>query len=337
MKIAVVGGSYDPVTLGHVYLIEQACKIADEVHALIGPNPFKNYTFTLTERREMLSLAISHTKAKVQILAVPTTVQYCQDLAARRGLSVEEITVVRGVRDERDLTYERNIERCMRGKEPRLNFFYVFSPDALVNVRSSVIKDLCIQKGHQAAAKLVPPCVLPYLSRILKQEHAEPVECFSAKDGVVEDFDDPGSQFIVFGKMKNSFSQAVACGFFKYAEEVDEHQVRGMLDHCPMDLVVSKKFRLMEVETAKLRPTGRQYLPCSQSLGPIIVDANEVLSKHPVYTVPGPVIIIDGKHRWIEAMERGDEKILAWVGDKAAPLLYSHGGDLQVGRSLCLT
>ena len=325
MKIAITAGSYDPVSLGHVYVIEQACKLADEVHALIGPNPAKTYTFTLTERADMLALSIAHTRAVVQILDVPTVVQYAQQLIVSRGLGYEDIAIVRGVRDAKDLIYEQAIERCMRSHDRNLNFYYVFPPDKLRNIRSSGIKDVCAAKGYEAARDMVPAAVFPHLKKILKEEDVDPLERHSAKDGVVEDFDDPGNQYVLFGKMKDFFKQAVGAGFFKYADEVDEHQVRCMLDDCPLDLVVSNKFKLMEVPTQKLRPTGRQYLPCSQSLGPIIVEANEVLSKHPVYTVPGPLVIIEGKHRWIEAMERGDRTMLAWVGEKAIPFITSDG------------
>jgi pantetheine-phosphate adenylyltransferase len=318
MKIAVVAGSYDPVQLGHVYLIEQACKMADEVQAVIGPNPAKHYTFTLRERADMLSLSISHTKAYVQILDTPTTVDWCKKQVAERGIHFNDICLVRGVRDARDLVYEQAIERNMRAHGPQLNFYYVFGPDKIRNIRSSTVKDVCINKGYEAARSLVPPAVFPYLSRLLKSENKNPMTAFAAKDGIVEDDD---QKFVMFGKMKDFFKQAVSWGFFQYAAEVDEHQVRGMLDPVPIDLVVSKKFKLMEVETAKLKPTGPQYLPCSQSLGPIIVEANEVLSKHPTYTVKGPVVVIEGKHRWIEAVERGDTKILAWVGEKAIPHL----------------
>ena len=320
MKIAVCAGSYDPVSLGHVHVIEQASLIADVVHALIGPNPAKTYTFTLSERADMLAMSIAHTKGVVQILDVPTTVEYCQQLLVQYGIGYEDLFIVRGVRDERDLEYEQGIERCMRNHDPNLKFFYVFAPDRLRNVSSSAIKDLVIRKGYEAARNLVPAAVFPHLKKLIRED-VEPLRCHSAKDGVVEV--DPSKQYLIFGKMKAFFNQAVSAGFFMYAPEVDEHQVRCMLDPTPIDLVVSKKFKLMEVETKKLRPTGTQYLPCSQSLGPVIVDANEVLANHPVYRIPipGPVIVIEGKHRWIEAMERGDPTMLAWVGDKAVPFL----------------
>jgi pantetheine-phosphate adenylyltransferase len=320
MKIAICAGSYDPVQLGHVYVIEQASLIADEVHALIGPNPAKTYTFTLQERVNMLAESVAHTKAVVKILDMPTTVEYCQQLIMNRGIGYEDLRIVRGVRNARDLEYEQGIERCMRNHDGNLNFFYVFPPDKLRNISSSSIKDVVIRKGQEAARHLVPNAVFPHLKKLL-QDDVEPLKCHSAKDGVVEV--DPSKQYLIFGKMKSFFKKAVDAGFFLYAPEVDEHQVRCMLDSIPIDLVVSKKFKLMEVETKKLRPTGKQYLPCSQSLGPIIVEANEVLENHPVYRIPTPgrVIVIEGKHRWIEAMERGDRTMLAWVGEKAIPLL----------------
>ena len=54
MKRAVYAGSFDPVTLGHLWMIEQGVKLFDELIVAIGENPDKRYTFRCSERVDML-------------------------------------------------------------------------------------------------------------------------------------------------------------------------------------------------------------------------------------------------------------------------------------------
>ena len=56
MKV-ILPGSYDPITLGHLEVIRHASKLYDEVFVTIFINPAKNYTFSLSDRLEMIRLA----------------------------------------------------------------------------------------------------------------------------------------------------------------------------------------------------------------------------------------------------------------------------------------
>jgi hypothetical protein len=118
-----------------------------------------------------------------------------------------------------------------------------------------------------------------------------------------------------FGKMKTHYERMVDNGLIIYPRALDANQVREMLDPFPFDMVESEIFHLKWIPINSVGPTGERYLPCSQSLGPIIVDLNVKLTDSR-YGNFEKYIIIEGKHRWLDAKERGDTRILAWVGEK---------------------
>ena len=57
VRVAICPGSFDPVTLGHLDIIQRACKIFDKVIVAVPINPSKNSSFTVSERMELLKLA----------------------------------------------------------------------------------------------------------------------------------------------------------------------------------------------------------------------------------------------------------------------------------------
>jgi pantetheine-phosphate adenylyltransferase len=112
------------------------------------------------------------------------------------------------------------------------------------------------------------------------------------------------------------FSKAVAAGLINLADTIDADQVKAMLDPTPVDVVASDKFHLKKINIGSVQPTGNRYIPCSRSLGPIIVDLNILPNPLDSKSI-GPAIVIEGKHRWLDARERGETTIAAWVGEKA--------------------
>ena len=84
-----------------------------------------------------------------------------------------------------------------------------------------------------------------------------------------------------------------------------------MLEPAPFDLAVSEKYYLQTIWIDDVEPTGARYIKRSCSLGPIIVDVNEDFSELK------PVIVIEGKHRWLDARKHGEKTIQAWVGERA--------------------
>lgn len=101
MRKAVFPGSFDPVTLGHLHLIERAARLYDEVIVVIAVNSAKNALFSIEERKALLMENL-RSAANVRV-----------DVA--EGLLVDKVrqlgadVMLRGVRDVQDFAYEKQI------------------------------------------------------------------------------------------------------------------------------------------------------------------------------------------------------------------------------------
>ena len=96
---ALVPGSYDPVTLGHIDIIRRAAEQYSEVYAVIFVNPEKSYTFSKEERLRMLTLATED----IPNVTVDFSDGFVVDYMRKNALD----KIVKGYRTQRDLEYER--------------------------------------------------------------------------------------------------------------------------------------------------------------------------------------------------------------------------------------
>ena len=102
-KKAVITGSFNPVTSGHLFLLEQAQKLFDEVYMVILINPEKTYKLSLEERLSLLKDAVKPFD-NVKIFAY-------DGFACDFCLSVGANLMLRGVRNDKDLKYELDLRR----------------------------------------------------------------------------------------------------------------------------------------------------------------------------------------------------------------------------------
>ena len=102
-KKAVITGSFNPVTSGHLFLLEQAQKLFDEVYMVILVNPEKTYKLSLEKRLSLLKDAVKPFD-NVKIFAY-------DGFACDFCLSVGANLMLRGVRNDKDLQYELDLRR----------------------------------------------------------------------------------------------------------------------------------------------------------------------------------------------------------------------------------
>src|SRR5690606_4713827 len=101
MKIAVFPGSYDPITLGHVDIIERALPLFDKIILAIGVNADKKYMFPLVDRVKFLEETFEK-EAKIEVMTYKgLTVDFCKQEKA--GF------ILRGLRNVIDLEFEKTI------------------------------------------------------------------------------------------------------------------------------------------------------------------------------------------------------------------------------------
>ncbi|MBQ7315310.1 MAG: pantetheine-phosphate adenylyltransferase [Clostridia bacterium] len=148
----ILPGSYDPVTLGHLDLIRRAASTYDEVYAVIFQNPEKAYTFSLSERVSMLTLAAEPFDNVLVSYSNGLVIDYMREHGIDR--------IVKGYRDEGDLAYER-VQADWNLAHGGYETVLLPCEDALRDVRSTNARQ-ALKNGEDLTA-LLPACVIEYL------------------------------------------------------------------------------------------------------------------------------------------------------------------------------
>ncbi len=155
MSHALIPGSFDPMTLGHLDIIKRARAYYDKVTVAVLINDQKNYTYTLEERTEMAKLTL----AGLPDVAVVSDTGLLVDLFDRLGADV----IVKGVRNERDRAYEEKMAAYNLERNPRAKTVFMQAADDYEAVSSTRVREL-LSKG-EAAEDLLAPAVVAYLKR----------------------------------------------------------------------------------------------------------------------------------------------------------------------------
>ncbi|MBQ7124903.1 MAG: pantetheine-phosphate adenylyltransferase [Clostridia bacterium] len=153
---ALVSGSFDPVTLGHIDVIKRASKLFDEVFVVVFNNTEKKFLFTLEERKKMLELSCK----KYQNVIVDVCDGLLADYTEKHQISV----IVRGIRDASDASYEIMLSTINRKLGNSPDTIFVPSKPEFFHVSSSYVKDMI--KYHQPLSDIIPEEAIKFISEI---------------------------------------------------------------------------------------------------------------------------------------------------------------------------
>ena len=153
MTKAIFPVSFDTLTMGHMNVIERACKIFDEVIVIILENSEKRALFDLEERLHMIKSACAHL-SKVSVMSADTlTVEAAKTLGAN--------VIIRGVRSIKDFEYEKDIASVNHHLDQSIETILLYTDERYGFVSSSVIKELL--KYGKDINGLVPEAVHSYI------------------------------------------------------------------------------------------------------------------------------------------------------------------------------
>jgi len=141
-------GSFDPVTNGHLWMIEQLCSLFDEVIVAIGDNPEKRdrSMFNIQEKVSLLEKSVAHLpKVKISVYQDLYLVDYAKSL----GIS----HIARGIRNERDFSEERDFRHCNAKLHSKIQTLFMIPPKELSEVSSSMIKQMLGYYGWELAIR----------------------------------------------------------------------------------------------------------------------------------------------------------------------------------------
>lgn len=138
MRRAIYPGSFDPVTNGHLDIIERGCKLFDEIIIAILVNAEKRSLFSTDERREMLEEAIEEVERGSCVLRVESF----QGLLVKYAVAQEAFAIVRGIRAVSDYEYELQMALMNRRLEPRIETVFMMSAEDYSYVSSRLVKEV---------------------------------------------------------------------------------------------------------------------------------------------------------------------------------------------------
>jgi len=141
MKVAIYPGSFDPITLGHMDIIDRACYLFDKVIVAIAKSESKNPLFSLEERIKLTEI-IYKDHPKVEVVGFPRKLTV--DLARDYGASA----IVRGLRAVADFEYEFQLATMNRALAPDIESIFLTPKESLIYVSSSLIKEIADLKGN---------------------------------------------------------------------------------------------------------------------------------------------------------------------------------------------
>jgi pantetheine-phosphate adenylyltransferase len=152
-RVAIVTGSFDPITVGHVGIVRRAAAEFDRVYVVALSNAEKQHTFTSDARREMIRLAVADVPNAVADAYEGMTADYMHD----HGIT----TIVRGIRSEEDRAYEEYLASCMRALDPSFTTVWLAPDPGTESISSTLVRD-ALREGRPITG-LVPPAVETYI------------------------------------------------------------------------------------------------------------------------------------------------------------------------------
>lgn len=159
MKIAICPGSFDPVTLGHIDIIERAAELFDKVIVLVTGNSMKSPMFSLDERMELIKRSVSKENIEVDTYN-GLLVNYAKEKNA--------VAIVKGLRAVSDFDYEFQQALTNKSLLPDIETVFLTAKGKNMFLSSSMVKEVCKLDGD--ISRFVPQQILDDVIKRCKGE-----------------------------------------------------------------------------------------------------------------------------------------------------------------------
>ncbi|WP_112180740.1 MULTISPECIES: pantetheine-phosphate adenylyltransferase [Paraliobacillus] len=158
-RLAICPGSFDPITFGHLDIIQRAAKVFDHVIVAVFNNQSKSPLFTVDERMKMLELVT----ANIPNVSIDSHGGLLVDYAREKNAQA----IVRGLRAVSDFEYELQITSMNRKLNEDVETFFIMTNNQYSFLSSSMVKEVAKYKGN--VSDLVPEVV----DKALKEKFIE--------------------------------------------------------------------------------------------------------------------------------------------------------------------
>ena len=133
MRIAVIPGSFDPMTTGHINIIERASLLFDKVFVAVMINDAKQYMFTREQRTEIARLSVAHLP-NVEVI-------FDDALLADLALRLDACAIVKGIRDYKDYQYEFEMAQYNYKKNPKAQTVFLPCDVGAREISSTAVRE----------------------------------------------------------------------------------------------------------------------------------------------------------------------------------------------------
>ncbi len=148
--MAVYAGSFDPLTVGHLWMIEQGVKLFDRLVVAIGINPKKKCSFTPEERLGMVQQSTQqYQNLELASFGDQFLITYAQSIGAGY--------ILRGIRSESDYEFERVMRNINGDLNPQITTVFLMPPRGIAEVSSSMVKGLIGPEGWEDIVRQYVP------------------------------------------------------------------------------------------------------------------------------------------------------------------------------------
>jgi len=153
-KLAICPGSFDPITNGHIDIVQRGAKIFDEVVVVIFNNSSKSPLFTAEERAELIKEAVKHLPNVRVDISSGLLVEYAKKKKAD--------AILRGLRAVSDFEYEMQITSMNKRLEPEIETLFMMTNTQYSYLSSSIVKE--VARYNENIDDLVPEVVAKALN-----------------------------------------------------------------------------------------------------------------------------------------------------------------------------
>jgi pantetheine-phosphate adenylyltransferase len=162
MRTAVYPGSFDPITNGHLDVIQRAAKLFDKVIVAVAKNESKNPFFSMTQRQELCAQAVAHLPNVTVDAFTGLLVEYVE--------RVHGDAVVRGLRAVSDFEFEFQLALMNRKLNERVETIFMMPKDTYTFISSRLVKEIARLGGD--VSSFVPKVVQEALANRLNARKA---------------------------------------------------------------------------------------------------------------------------------------------------------------------
>ena len=156
-SIAIVPGSFDPITNGHIFIINEAAKRFEKVYVAVMINAQKQYTFTLEERKRIAQAAVE----EIPCVEVIASDGWLYELA--NTLNAEAI--VKGYRNDFDLEYENKMAEFNRQYAPTVETILIKALPELESLSSTLLREKI--KNQNDISDFLPQLAIDEIKKII--------------------------------------------------------------------------------------------------------------------------------------------------------------------------